>query len=188
MTVTKDGATIYQGTVRPSSSGEAETGAESSDAVFDVPPGRMRVQMRIADATNRPLDLDVRDVTVGNLAGQVALGTAQMFRSRNALEFREIENNAAAVPVAAREFSRIERLLLRVPAYAAGGNPTVTARLMGRTSATIRDLPVRPAPAPDTFQLDLPLAGLANGDYTIELTVAAGDVQARQAVPFRLVP
>ena len=64
----------------------------------------------------------------------------------------------------------------------------LTARLLAKTSATLRELEVRPAPAPDTYELDLPLAGLANGEYTIELGIASGGAEAKEALPFRLVP
>jgi hypothetical protein len=189
MKVLKDGATVYEGMVRPSIGADGDvSNSMPADAVFDVAPGRMRVQMTVADAASRPLDQDVRDVIVGTLAGQVALGTAQVFRARNAREYRDTETDPGAVPVATRDFNRTERLLVRVPAYATAGKPSVTARLLGRTSAQIRVLDVRPAPATDVYQLDLPLAGLANGDYTIELAIAASGAEAKQAVPFRLVP
>ena len=56
----------------------------------------------------------------------------EVLRARNAREFRTLEAEAA-VPVASREFSRTERLLIRFQAYGpAGAPPTVSAKLLGR--------------------------------------------------------
>ena len=56
------------------------------------------------------------------MTASVALGTPEVFRARNAREFRALEAQAA-VPVASREFSRTERLLIRFPAYGPAGTP-----------------------------------------------------------------
>ena len=63
------------------------------------------------------LDEDVRQLQVSPLGGPIAFGTAQVFRARNAREFRELSANPEAVPVVARDFSRTDRLLIRVPVY-----------------------------------------------------------------------
>ena len=63
-------------------------------------------------------------------------------RARNAREFRTLEAEAA-VPVASREFSRTERLLIRFQAYGPGGaDPVVSAKLLGRMGNAMRELPV----------------------------------------------
>ena len=49
------------------------------------------------------------------------LGTPAVLRARTAREFQQLRTDADAVPIAAREFSRIEHLLIRVPAYGPGG-------------------------------------------------------------------
>jgi hypothetical protein len=85
--------------------------------------------------------------------------------------------------VAAREFSRTERLLIRLRAYGRPGTePVVSAKLLGRMGQVVRDLSVSPAAAANgVHEIDLPLAGFAAGDYTIELTAssAGGDVKDR---------
>jgi len=38
----------------------------------------------------------------------------------------------------------------------------------------------------DGFEIDLPLASVARGDYIIEIVAAAGDERARELVPMRV--
>src|SRR5207244_5344854 len=130
--------------------------------VFDVAPGRLRLRMAIQDVASQVIDRDVREMSIRDLRGAVALGTPEVLRARNAREFRTLDG-VAAVPVAAREFSRTERLLIRFAAYGPGGAaPNVSAKLLGRMGHALRDLPVSPAATPDGENaIDLPLAGFA---------------------------
>ena len=64
------------------------------------------------------------------------LGTPSVLRARTAREFQQLRTDADAVPVAGREFSRIEHLLVRVPAYGPGG----TTPALQRASAQPRRL------------------------------------------------
>ena len=119
----------------------------------------------------------------------VVLGTPEVLRARNAREFRTLDV-AAAVPVAAREFSRTERLLIRFAAYGpSGAAPAVSAKLLGRMGHALRDLPVAPASTPGGENaIDLPLAGFASGDYTIEVTAASGSADVKDRLGFRITP
>ena len=103
-------------------------------AVFDVMPGRMRLEMSIEDSSAPAIDTDVRDFLVGDLRAPVAVGTPEVLRARTATDVRAIEANPDAVPVASREFSRGERLVIRVPVYAPVGvaGPVGDARQSGR--------------------------------------------------------
>jgi len=141
-----DGTPVFEGTVGPTGPFAAPgPGGESPQAVFETPPGRLRVQMSIEDEAARVLDKDIRDVVVGSLDGRVALGTAEVLRARSARAFRELEADGTAAPVAAREFSRAERLLIRVPVYGADPEPVLTARLVSKPGETMRELPVTAA-------------------------------------------
>ncbi len=184
-----DGTQVFEGAVLPvSAPGMGRPpDATSARATFDVPPGRLRLVMSIEDATRQPIDSDVRDVSVRDLKGPVALGTAEVLRTRNALEFRTLDADRSAAPVASREFSRTERLIIRVPAYAPSGVPRVTARLLNRLGQAMRDLPVDPPQAHDgLFQIDLVLAGLAPGEYFIELTASSPAGEAKDLLGFRV--
>jgi hypothetical protein len=151
-----------------------------------MPPGRLRLRMAIQDSASQPLDQDVREMAIRDLRGEVAVGTPEVLRARNAREFRALEAQAA-VPVASREFSRTERLLIRFPAYGpAGTPPLVTAKLLGRSGHEMRALPVTPASTPGESAIDLPLAGLAAGEYTIEVTASSGRGDAKDRVGFRV--
>src|SRR5262249_927786 len=182
---TRDGATVFEGRVRPSQGATNDAATTPAEAVFEVAPGRLRVQMTIEDATERFLDSDVRDVVVGSLGGQVALGTPQVLRARNAREFREQKANPDAAPVAAREFSRTERLLVRVPAYGQNGPPTITVRLLARGGNVMRELPVE-TQADGTYQVDVPLAGLAPGEYSLELVAQGEGAESKDTLRFRV--
>lgn len=184
-----DGTPVFEGTVRPATAfvGGA-SGGEPSQAVFEVPPGRLHVHMTIEGADTRPLDTDVREIVVGTLAGPVALGTAEVLRAQSARMYRALEADPSAPPVAAREFSRAERLLIRVRAYAARGAPEVSGRLRSTLGRAMRDLPVTRGSGSDLHQIELPLAGLAAGEYTVELVARSGGGEAVQAVTFRVTP
>ena len=183
-----DGTQAFDGAVRPASApGPFASDASASRAVFDVPPGRIRLVMAIEDATTQQIDADVRDVAIRDLKGPVALGTAEVLRARTAREFRALDADAGAAPVASREFSRTERLIIRVPAYAPDGAPNVTARLLSRIGQVMRDLPVEPPQKHDgRFQVDVALAGLAPAEYSIELTASSPAGEAKDLVGFRV--
>ena len=182
-----DGTVLFDGPVAPTGAGTIdEPGATSSRAVFDTAPGRLRLRMSIQDAASQQLDQDVRELSVRDLRGEVAVGSLQVLRARNAREFRALDVEAA-VPVASREFSRIERLLIRFQAYGPpGAAPAVSARLLGRAGQVLRTLDVTAGPASGEKAIDLPLAALASGEYAIEVIAASGGAEAKDRVAFRV--
>jgi hypothetical protein len=183
---TDDGTVLFDGPVVPTGPGVVDDPPEmSARAVFDVPPGRLRLRMSIQDAAATVLDQDVRDLSVRDLKGDVAVGTLEILRARNAREFRAIDTDAA-VPVVAREFSRTERLLIRFRAYGAdAAPPVISARLLDRVGHRIRTLSVASAPSGDET-IDLSLAGFAPGDYTIEVAAASGAHEATERAVIRV--
>jgi hypothetical protein len=159
---------------------------ERSSAVFDVPPGRVTLTSAVEDSAGQRIDSDIRDVVVRDLRGAVALGTPEVFRARTARDLRELGTDAVAVPVAVREFSRAEHLVIRVPAYAGAEAPVVSATLVSPAKQAMRQLTVEQATASSPLaQVDLPLAGLASGEYSVN--IAAGDAaQAEEVVTIRV--
>jgi hypothetical protein len=146
--------------------------------------------MAIEDMASQVIDSDVRTINVRDLQDRrdpVVLGTPEILRARNARERRSLDADPDAAPVASREFSRTERLVIRVPAYAPDGSPTLTATLMSRAGKAMRPLPVTAAARPGGVnQIDLPLAGLAAGEYLIELTASSPAGQAKDRIGFRV--
>jgi hypothetical protein len=144
----------------------------------------MQLRVSVEGSGSQVLDTDLREVSVPDLTAPDALGTAAVFRARTARELQQIKADPDATPTTAREFSRTDRLLVRVPAYApSNGSPAVSARLLNRTGAPMSDLPV--SASAGGAQIDLPLAGLAPGEYILEIK-PAGDGDARELVGFRI--
>ena len=183
-----DGATAFDGQVRPSGPVIVEgSDADRSRAVFDVAPGRVTFTMSIEDSATQTIDSDVRDVVIRDLAGSVVIGTPEVFRARTARDLRELRADAAAVPVAAREFSRTEHLLIRVPAYAPAPAPILTATLVSPAGQAMRQLDVEPSAAPSGLaQIDVPLAGLASGQYSLEVAATSAAGNAKEIIAFRV--
>jgi hypothetical protein len=185
-----DGGVLFEGPVSPTGPATIdEPGTTPARAVFDVPPGRLRLRMTIQDAAAQQIDRDVREISIRDLRVVPALATPQILRARNAREFRSIDAEAA-VPVAAREFSRTERLLIRFQAYGTpDARPAVTARLLGRMGQVVRDLAIAPRPDADGLQaIDLPLAGFAAGEYAIEVAASSAGGEVKDRVGFRVTP
>jgi len=111
-----------------------------------------------------------------------------VLRASNARAYRALEADATAAPVAARVFSRTERLLIRVPVYAADQSAFLKASLASRPGTSMRALPVTRSSRPDVYEVDLPLAGLAAGDYVVELTAKSPSGNANDVVAFRVTP
>lgn len=189
--MTMDGRPVYQGVVLPSSSASADpaSGPSPSRASFVSPSGRLVVQMSIEDVTARVVDRDVRDLEVRGFPGPVSMGSPLVLRARTAREFRALAADPEAIPVASRQFSRSERLLVRIPVFSTGNPPTVSARLVTSFGGVMRDLVVAPTPSrPSEYQVDVALAALANGSYVVEWTARTAEGEVRDRVPFRVTP
>src|SRR6185503_10511006 len=89
---------------------------------FDVAPGKMQLRFSVEGADAQVLDSETREITVPDLTGaQPLMGTPAVYRARTAREFQQLRTATDVVPLAGREFNRIEHLLIRVPTYGPGG-------------------------------------------------------------------
>jgi len=183
-----DDSVLFEGAILPTGAGAMDDpGGPQSRASFEVTPGRLRLRMAVLDAAQAVLDTDIRTISVRDMSG-VSIATPEVLRARNAREFRALDN-VLAVPVAAREFSRTERLFIRFRAYGtAAGDVTVGARLLSRMGP-MRQLPV--AAIDDgglskRQEIDVPLAGLAAGDYVIEVSASGPGGEAKDVIDFRV--
>jgi VWFA-related protein len=185
--VAPDGTTIFEGAARPAAAtlGPADLPAR---LVFPAPPGRIRIEMAIQDATTRVVDTDVRDVMVRPLAGPLALSTPQVLRSRTAREHGSLGDDPEAVPVASRQFSRLERLWIRVAVYGGGDEPELAGRLLSTIGGAMRPLAIQSTAVAGVHQIDLPLAGLAAGEYSVEFAASGSGRDAKETVTFRVTP
>jgi hypothetical protein len=185
--VAPDGVARFEGGVRPAVAAGTPA-SEPAQAVFEAPPGRLRLEMAIEDDTAQVIDTDVREILVGPLGGPVALGSPRVMRARTARAFRALSEDADAVPVVSRTFSRTDRLLIRLPAYAEQGAPAVTAMLASEIGGDMRELPVAPGVRPDLYQIDVALAGLAPGEYAVRIVARGAGTEATERVAFRVIP
>ncbi len=134
------------------------------------------------------LDSETREISLPDFgAPQTSLGTPEVLRARTARDYQQLKADSDAVPVAVREFSRTDRLLIRAPAYGPANTvPAVTARLLNRGGQAMTDLQVTVG-APDSMALiDLPLAGLAPGEYVVEIKAAGEGGEAKELVGIRV--
>jgi VWFA-related protein len=157
--------------------------------VFDVPPGKVELRLTVeGTAGGGTLDQEIRTIDVPDLTGpHVALSTPRVFRARTVPEFRAFANDPNAAPVAVREFSRTERLLIRFDTYGPGTDqPTATAALMNRSGQKMADVPVSPATTGAGYQIDLSLNTVPPGEYLVEITARSGAGEAKELVAVRV--
>ena len=164
--------------------------AASQLAAFNVPPGYVAVEMSVQDGAGKTLDTDSRALQVRDLrSARLTLATAQLLRTRSTRAFVAAIADPDAAPSPAGEFSRAERLLVRIPVYGPEGAPlVVTATLLNRAGIPMRQLNQVATALPDgAVQFDLPLSSLAPDEYRVELVARTGAQEAREVVLFRVV-
>lgn len=180
-----DNSVLFEGLVNPTAPGLiAEPVGTPARVVFDMTPGRLRLRMSIEDLGQTVIDSDVRSISIRDMQGGVMIGSPEVLRARNAREFRTLDTDMA-VPAASREFSRMERLLVRFRAYGPPDTPlTVSAKLLSRMGP-MRELPVTQTDG-EVNAVDVPLAGLAVGEYLIEVSASSPAGEAKDVVDFRV--
>jgi VWFA-related protein len=193
--------TYYDGVVKaelppttaPSTTGDGATVVAAArppaSITFDADPGAVQLRLSVQGERGETLDQEIRDLKVPDLTGVgVGLSTPAVYRSGNAREFQALTANPSPVPTASREFRRTERLLVRFDAYAAGTEaPAVTAQVLNRAGNKMVELPVRPPQGQaGFFQIDLPLAGFAAGEYLIEVKAKGPDGESSELVAVKI--
>jgi VWFA-related protein len=182
-----DNSVLFDGGVGPAS--ESPSPNVPNHASFVAPAGRIRVDMKILDAMGVVLDTDARDITVpGPPKAAPIIYPPAVFRTRSAREFRQVTDDPDAAPVPTRDFRRTERLLVRVAAIGIGGGSTpISAVLLNQWRQPMRDVAPMSDQAPEgVTQFDVPLSGLAPGEYTLRLTVNGPKGVVAEHVTFRV--
>ena len=197
MAIGPDGSPYYRGKIPaasapPVNASRVPAGPAASRGpqriTFDAPPGKVQLRISVEGDAAQVLDTENREIVVPDLtSAQPLLGTPSVLRARNAREFQTLRTATDVVPLAGREFSRIEHLLIRVPTYGPGGTmPPLRARLLNRAGSAMNDLQVEPSPAAGEQQVDLPLAALPPGEYVVEIRVGDQDGDAKELLAFRV--
>ncbi len=184
--VAPDGRPLFRGRV-PEDAPTAAAAEAGGSVTFTVPPGQLQMRMTVEGGKGEVLDSSVRELTVPDYTQvQVSFGTPRVYRARTARDVQEIRTSVTAIPAADRQFSRAERLFVRIEAYAPGGvAPTVTGRLLNRGGAAMSEL-VFKAAADGLFEIELPLSALAAGEYLIEFNAKTQSGTAQETIAFRV--
>ena len=191
LTVTAaDGSPVFRGPVAPAAPADpaaAAAAAPGAGVSFSAPPGQIEMRMVVENARGQVIDSTNQSLTVPDYARtQVSFSTPRLYRARTAREALLVRNNLDAPPTATREFSRGERLIIRLDAYAAGGSkPEVSAKLLNRAGSTMADVPIQAAEG-KPFLIDFPLASLAAGEYIIQVDAKTGSGAAQQMIGFKV--
>jgi VWFA-related protein len=183
-----DGSPVFRGpAVAPEPDPANPTAPAGAAVTFDATPGQIEMRLVVENARGQVVDSTTQSLTVPDYSRtQISFGTPRVFHARTAREALLIRNNVDAQPSAAREFSRAERLLIRVDAYTQdGGKADVTARLLNRQGTAMSDVPVL-APEGKPLLIDVPLASLAAGEYVIELNAKSPSGTAQQLIGFKV--
>jgi len=157
---------------------------------FPAPPGTVQLQLTIRDAAGTILDEDRRPFSVPDLSGpQLALGAPILLRARTVADARTLAEGRQALPFAGREFNRTDHVFVRFMVYGGtASEATASARLTTKAGVSLLELPIAKMPQSERmYQVELPLASIARGDYLIAVAAEHGEERARALVPLRVV-
>lgn len=155
---------------------------------FDVNPGKVQLRVSVEGMSSQVLDTEMRELAVPDMTGpQALLGTPAVFRARTLRDYQALKTDAGAMPIAVREFSRTDRILVRVPIFGPGGTaPALSVHLLNRAGQAMSEIQATPAPKEGEQQIDVPLSGLAPGEYLVEIKAKAESGEAQELVAFRI--
>jgi VWFA-related protein len=161
---------------------------KDNTGTFKAPAGPVQLDFTIRDSAGEMIDREQRTVTVPDLAKTtLALTTPVVSRARSAAEFRTLMAVPEPAPFAGRDFTRSDRLLVRVAAYGtASAEAEVTAQLVGPRGTTLAELPIQADGESGGFRLDLPLSSLATGEFLIAIGARTSADRIETLVPLRI--
>jgi len=185
-----DGSPYFRGK-SPEAAPATSTVAPAGGAVtFEAAPGKVQLRLAVESADAEVLDSETREFTVPDLtAPGVLIATPEVFRARTAREFQQVKADPKATPTATREFTRMERVFVRVSAYGTGAAaPAIAARLLNRAGQSMAVLPVTAAgTGEDTARdVELALSSYPAGEYLLELTATGPGDPVKELVGFRI--
>ncbi|MDR1989115.1 MAG: VWA domain-containing protein, partial [Acidobacteriaceae bacterium] len=137
--IAPDGSPVYRGRTAPA----AAAGPAGGHVAFDAPPGKIQLRVSVESADAEVLDSEVREVDLPDFSTTpLALGTPRVYRARTVREYQQLKADPDASPTAVREFTRAERVFVRISAYAGDAAPALTARILNRGGQPIATVPV----------------------------------------------
>ena len=153
---------------------------------FEAAPGALDLRIDVEGAAGTVLDSERRRLTIPDLTTDAAISTPRLFRGRTARELGAIRDDAAAVPLATREFSRVEQLLIKFDVYNRSDPAAPRATLINRRGQRLTSLPVA-ASAGETHSIELGLGFIASGDYVVEIATGSASDEVKALLAFRVV-
>jgi len=190
--VAPDGSPYFRGKSPEAAAASSTTAPVGGSVTFEAAPGKVQLRLAVESAAAEVLDSESRELTVPDLtAPGLLIATPAVYRARTVREFQQVKADPKATPTAAREFSRMERVFVRVSAYGAGAAaPAITARLLNRAGQSMAELPVAAAGTGEETARDveLVLSAYPAGEYLLELTATgpgAGE-PVKELVGFRI--
>jgi VWFA-related protein len=178
VTVTAKGnGVVYEGDVR------------AEGTTFDTDAAPLQLAFTVLSADGEVLDREVRTLDAPKLFDvPLVFATPTVYRTNTAAQARAMQQPVTAVPIdARREFSRTDRVFVRVPlAGMSASTAVVTARLIDRRGATRASLTARRVASEDTWQIELPIGSIGIGEYAVACDAESGDDRAGTIVPFRV--
>ena len=158
---------------------------------FAAAPGLLNLRVTVRDDSGDTIEEYTVSIAVPDLSGpNLTLSSPVVLRARNPSDARTIAGAADAAPFAGREFVRTDRVFVRFAVYGASASEAVTsAHLLSRTGSPLVELPVTANARVETgYQIELPLASTARGDFLLAIEAEHGTEKTRVLVPIRVVP
>ena len=157
---------------------------------FPTPSGTVQLQLTVRDAAGNIVDEDRRPFSVPDLsAANLAIGVPVLLRARTAADARLLAEGRPAIPYAGREFVRTDRLFVRFSVFGESARAAdVSAQLTNKTGGALLELPIVPMTGGESlYQVELPMASIARGDYLLAVAARHGEERARALVPVRVL-
>ncbi len=154
---------------------------------FDAAPGTLHLSRHLIAADGSPGDKAETTLDVPDFArAAVSISSPVVCRARTPLDLRAIRAESDPQPFAGRQFERTDRIIVRFAVVGpAAADATVTANLLGRRGAQLATLPLKTVPGRG-YEIDLPIASIARGEYVIAIDASHGADQAKTLVSFRV--
>jgi hypothetical protein len=156
-------------------------------ARFELAGGKQRLRFTSYTVKGELIDRWVQTQAVPDLSKQpLVLSTPKILRARNMIEFRAIEANADASPMASTRLSPTDRVLVEIGYQALGGQtPKIKVDLLNAKGDLLQTL-ATPPPADGRVRMLLPVASLANSTYVLRIEALTGEHVAQQWIAFRV--